>query len=416
MIIDNTIFDVGILGAGMGGSIAAYKMASEYPDAKTIVFDLGRPFGKRRRQLEGWLGCLPNSDGKFYIEDTHHLEAIVGKDSIERNSKYFLNLLGQVSPLDIIEDVGPSKQTKNALAKNNYNLFTSNYIQTIPKEVHLLSKHMVKSFDNPNLKFVFDNEVMVIDKKDGVFQVHTEYHIFKCKKLVLGVGRSGWRWANNIYKHFGLIKENDTARIGIKIEMPGKNMPRGFNKSHCYFEKEYSDVQNLKKAKIGRFNWNGQVIPEDHYDLVITGFRSNEERWKTDNVSFDVIGYLNFKDYGFEQTDRIGKLSLILANDRAIKEKLSSLFAKKSKISIMREYDWLIPCVKDLFEIIPGIGDSSYMHTPTLEPHTSTIQLSNTLETELEGLYCIGESANLPGLMNAALSGSIVIENIMRGL
>ena len=62
-------YDIGIIGAGVAGAFAALRIAKEYKNFKTIVFDLGRPPMKRRRQLEGWFGCLPNSDGKFYLSD-----------------------------------------------------------------------------------------------------------------------------------------------------------------------------------------------------------------------------------------------------------------------------------------------------------------------------------------------------------
>lgn len=409
MIIDNTIFDIGILGAGMGGATAAYKVAKDYPDAKAVVFDLGRPFGKRRRQLEGWLGCLPNSDGKFYLDVSESKELCDSK-TVDKNLKFVKNLLNNVNDCKEVIDNGPNKTLSSSLNKAGYDIHSCNYIQTIPKEIHLLSKLMVKEFDDSNLKFVFDNEVLSVEKNNGIFHVFTQYHMFKCKKLIMSVGRSGWRWANQIYNHFGLVKENNVAKFGLKIETPECNFPKGFNKSHCYLTKNYSTLKNLNSVKIGRFHWGGQVVPEDHYDLTITGFRSNEDRWASDNVCFDIMGYLNYEGEGFEQTDRVGKLSFILANDRAIKERFNSLFAKKSKISIMKEYDWFVPAVKDLLEIIPGIAEGSYIHLPTLEPHTAKINISKKLETDLEGMYCIGESANVGGLTNAAVTGSMVVD------
>jgi len=419
MIINENLHDVAIIGAGVGGALAAYKLSKDQPEAKVIVFDFGRPFGKRRRQLEGWLGCLPNSDGKFYLNDSDDLN--LTKTKINSSEKYLTKLLSQV--MDVKEELNSplSKSMMTKLSKNNYNVHGisangSKFIQMIPKEIHLLSKYMVKDFDKSNLSFVFDNEVVSIDKQSDHFTISTEYHIFKAKKIIFGVGRSGWRFANKIFNHFGLIKENNTAKFGVKIEMPEKNMPKGFNKSSCFLskqKKEWEDNYNLSSIDIGRFNWNGQVIPEDHYDLIITGFRSNENRWKTDNVSFDVIGNMKFENNGFEQTDRIGKLSMILANDRALKEKISSLFAKKSKISVMKEYDWLIPVITDLSEIIPDMENGANIHLPTLITSPGKINVSKKLETDLKDFYCIGESAGYSGLLNAAVTGLAAADYVM---
>ena len=51
-------YDVGIIGAGVAGAFAALRISQNNPGTKTIIFDFGRPPGKRRRQLEGWFGCF----------------------------------------------------------------------------------------------------------------------------------------------------------------------------------------------------------------------------------------------------------------------------------------------------------------------------------------------------------------------
>ena len=85
----SNIFDIAIVGVGVAGAFAAYKLSKEYPDAKILAIDWGRPPMKRRRQLEGFLGCLPNSDGKFYLNNLNNLNTILNKKTINKNVKYF---------------------------------------------------------------------------------------------------------------------------------------------------------------------------------------------------------------------------------------------------------------------------------------------------------------------------------------
>ncbi len=39
----NNVYDVGIIGVGVAGAFACYKIAKEYKDLKVVCFDIGRP-------------------------------------------------------------------------------------------------------------------------------------------------------------------------------------------------------------------------------------------------------------------------------------------------------------------------------------------------------------------------------------
>lgn len=86
----SSVFDVAIIGAGLAGSFAALRL-SQQKNTKTILFDLGRPPGKRRRQLEGWFGVFPNSDGKFYLHDVEKISGMVGGRRAKSSSTAVLN-------------------------------------------------------------------------------------------------------------------------------------------------------------------------------------------------------------------------------------------------------------------------------------------------------------------------------------
>ena len=179
---------------------------------------------------------------------------------------------------------------------------------------------------------------------------------------------------------------------------------KDFNKSNCTLYKD--------NVEVGPFCWNGTIIPEDHYDMAISAFRSNESRWKTDKVSFSYIRSIPTKNNGFEQTDRIGKLTFILSNDRIVKERVSSLMNKRSKLSILPDYDWLKQDMQDFNQVIPELLTKSYFHIPTVLPLPAKIQLNKDFSTNIENLYVVGENAGIVGLLAAAEMGLIVADGI----
>src|SRR5574338_700836 len=135
-------FDVGIIGAGVAGAFATYKMAKDHKNTKTILFDLGRPPMKRRRQLEGWLGCLPNSDGKLYLNDIDKVADLTGLRKAKSAFTYLKHILQNIDDFKVTKDKSPSASMEKKLSKSGYQVSLNDYIQIYPKDIHLLSKYM----------------------------------------------------------------------------------------------------------------------------------------------------------------------------------------------------------------------------------------------------------------------------------
>jgi uncharacterized FAD-dependent dehydrogenase len=390
-------FDVGIIGAGVAGSFAALKIAKDYKNTKAIIFDLGRPPMKRRRQLEGWLGCLPNSDGKLYLNDIAKVTDVIGLRKAKSSFTYFNHQLENIGDFKVTKDKSPSVSMNKKLKKFGFDVQLNDYIQIYPKDIHALSKYMAETIEKTgNITFSFDNEVKTVSKQKGLFVITTDTEEYKCKKLILALGRSGWKCAQDIFTNFGIVDNNDVAKFGIRIEM-NSGLMKDFNRSNCSLFK--NDLE------IGPLSWFGTVIPEDHVDLAISAFRSNENRWKTDKVSFTLIGNRPFPGKGSEETDRMGKLAFVLANDRIIKERVSYILTEKSKISIIPEYGWLKEAITDLATVIPEVATKAYFHVPTIMPLAPRVNLGTNLETEVDGLFVAGESAGVTGILSAGLMG-----------
>lgn len=391
-------FDIGIIGAGVAGAFACYKIAKDFKDIKAVVFDIGRPPMKRRRQLEGWLGCLPNSDGKLYENNLSNVTEVTNIKKTKSAHSFVQKTLSEIGDFDLTIDKSPQASIKKIIAKNGFDLKLNNFTQIYPKDIHALSKHISDTMDNSgNINYQFDDEVRDIYKKNGMFVIVSEYREIQCKKIIFAVGRSGWRWANKVYKNFGIVESNDISKFGIRVEMTSSSL-KEFNKSNCTLTKN-----NLE---IGPFSWFGTVIPEDHLDMAISAFRANENRWKTDKVSFQIIGEIEFPNEGIEQTNRLAGLTFLLSNDRIIKERVSSILNHKSKISVIKEYNWLNNVLTDLMNIIPELP-KAYFHVPTIMPLVPKINIDNNLSTDIDGFFVVGEAAGLHGILSAATTGVI---------
>jgi thioredoxin reductase len=403
----NNIFDVAIVGMGVSGVFATYQLATKHKNTKVIGFEIGKGPQKRRQQLLGYLGCLPSGDGKLYLNDLDKVVDLTGNRKVKTAHNQFSKILSNVGDFEITKDRSPNISLIKKLKKNGYDTYLNNYTQLYPKDIHALSKYMSSVIEiNKNITCVFDNEVLQVYKNKKYFTLHTESkQEYYCKKLIIAGGRGGWRWVKDLYSKFDLIENNDVAHFGVRIETTSTQL-KDFNKSNCTI------IGN--NLELGPFSWFGSIIPEDHTDMAITAFRSNEARWKSDKVSFNLIGARPFPGTGFEQTDRIGKLTFILTNDRILKERVSTLVAGRSKISIIPEYSWLKETLPELGLIIPEIMTKAYFYIPTISPMVPKINIGNDLSTEIDGMFVVGESAGIQGLLAAGVMGLIAADSVSK--
>lgn len=401
------IYDIAILGCGVAGSFAALKISHSHKAMKTLVIELGVASGKRRHQMFSFLGLLPSGDGKLYIPNLLAVESATTKLKTKRAFEWFKHNTEQVLNFDVVKDAAPSITAEKRIKKAGFKTKLNPHIQLIPSEIHALSKLISNQIiDKDNITSVYETEIVSVVKERGHFTLTSDTEeVYKCKRLLLCIGRSGWRQTSEIFEQLGIVESNDCAEIGIRIEL-SENSMKEFNHSHCSIISP-----NLK---IGPLSFSGTIIPEDHSDMVITAFRGNEPRWKSNKVSFNLTSQRVFQGVGVEQASRIGQLSFILTNDRIAREKISTLVNKKSKLSIMHEYDWLVEAVKEANSFIPELISKGYFHFPTLIPMPSKIKLHQNLSTEIDGLFVAGESAGFPGILGAITSGIIAGESICK--
>lgn len=398
------IYDLAIIGAGVAGCFAAQRLSENY-NLKILLLDLGRPFAKRRRQIEGAMGCLPSGDGKWYLSQLDQFDHIDGR-RFNSVKKWLDKKILECGNAKTIKDSLPSNNIKNKAAKLGYEFTINDYIQWKPDNIHKLSKIFSDTFENnPNIKLQFDTEVFKILKKKNCFLLHTEAQDFNCKKILFAPGRSGWRWANDFYKELGMAVEDDYAYYGVRFEIAGQYV-KDLQKTNCSLHKN--------NVEIGPFLWNGTIIPEDHADMVISTFRSNEERWKSEKVTFSYINKFKFENEGVNQSERVAKLTYLLFNDRVSKEKNKIYLKGNSQLNLLPEYSWLKSAIEEVDGFLPEFINKGSYHIPEILPIPGKIDLDENYMSEISDLYVAGESAGYRGIMGAALSGILAAEGIVK--
>jgi len=419
-------YDIGIIGAGVAGVFAALRLAERHRHLKVVVFEFGPPppnclrqdpirVKRRRRQLEGWLGCFPTGDGKIYLEeDTNRVLEIVDGRRVRAVKDWFGSQLAEVSVPKIIKGKQPTPQIKKAIADSGFDFRLHEYDQWVPDQIHQLAKISAEKIEGAgNVTLNFDTEVFGFVKSGKKFSVYTSQGDFSCKKLIMSVGRTGWRWVNKQFKDLGLANDsNMEVKYGVKVEMPSSAL-REFHKAHCSLIR--TDLL------IGPLHWMGSVIQEDHEDMTLAAFRSNEDRWKSDKVFFSVQKKIRL-DEAVKPTrgnvpldscayvNRLAQLSHCLSGDRVGREKITNFIRGVGDLVTMPEYNWITQTFQDIEQIFPNIISRGYFHVPDIDTSISKINIATNLETEVEGLFVAGESAGVKGIAAAGIMGAAAAE------
>lgn len=125
-------YDVAVIGAGLAGLFACYNILKTKPKTKIALIDIGKQFLKRRSQMIGALGILPNSDGKLYISDIAKVEKLTNNKDIVHNNAFssldFINSIIGITP-NYVSRLGDSFLNN----VKDYELTYNDYYQLYPR-------------------------------------------------------------------------------------------------------------------------------------------------------------------------------------------------------------------------------------------------------------------------------------------
>ena len=118
--------------------------------------------------MQGFLGLLPNSDGKLYINELNAIKKLCKNKPANTALQWFYSNTQKTLNTNIIKDTIPYKSTVKKIINNKFTIEYQNYIQIIPKEIHSLSKVIADTLNsNTNITQNFDEEIEDIQYKNN---------------------------------------------------------------------------------------------------------------------------------------------------------------------------------------------------------------------------------------------------------
>ena len=458
------MYDVCIIGAGTAGIYAAYELLKEKPSLKVAVFEMGRDIysracpivtGKTKECISckpcaimsGFGGAGAFSDGKYnfttefggwlgdYLDDETVMDLIGYVDSV--NVKF-----GATTQLFSTET--PEAQ---AIAK-----------KALEHDLHLLQAKCKHLGTERNLKILTNIYEHLKDKCEFFFKTKVEsitptaegYELtvkdsqkVSCKYCVAAPGRCGAEWFSNCCKDLGIKMTNNQVDIGVRVELPARVFDHITNVVYesklMYRTKLYGDT-----VRTFCMNPYGHVVAENVDGLItVNGHSYADPALQSQNTNFALLVSNRFSE-PFKEPYRYGKHIASLSNMlgggvivqrfgdlikgvRTNEHRLSKSFTKPtlnatpgdlSLVLPKRHMDNIIEMIYALDKVAPGTANhDTLLYGVEVKFYSARIALDKNLETELKGLYAIGDGAGITrGLAQAGASGVCVARAILENI
>jgi uncharacterized FAD-dependent dehydrogenase len=282
------------------------------------------------------------------------------------------------------------------------------------------------------VEFRFGCQVQKIAKTPDGYRLSSSSGEVDCRWLIAAPGRSGAEWFAGCCKDLGLTQLNNQVDLGVRVEIPATVMEHVTNVMYesklLYRTKQYGDI-----VRTFCMNPYGYVVTENVDGLItVNGHSYSDPALHSENTNFALLVSNHFTE-PFDQPYTYGKhiaslsnmlgggvlvqrfgdlIKGIRTNTHRLKQSFvhPTLEATPGDLSLAlpkRHLDNIIEMMYALDKFAPGVANyDTLLYGVEVKFYSSTLKLTGELETELPGMFAVGDGAGITrGLAQAGASG-----------
>ncbi|MBA9083667.1 hypothetical protein FHR92_000110 [Fontibacillus solani] len=470
-------YDVIVVGAGPAGIFACYELTRKAPHWKVLLVDKGHDIYRRRCPIleekiqlcppaagkKEFAGCLPAcsitagfggagaySDGKFnittefggwlsdYISPSRVLELIKYVDSINLEHGATTAITDpETEAIRVIEQRGYAAGLKLLRAQ----------VRHLGTEQNLEILKSIYEYLNTRIDMIYKAEVedLITIKEDGKHVVQgvtlKNGDTYEADLVMVAPGRDGSAWLTDILKRRRLKMTNNQVDVGVRVETSDVVM-REINEN-LYEGKFIFNTTVGTRVRTFCSNPSGHVVVENHSGVMAANGHSFKDPARgSNNTNFALLVSHRFtepfdkpNEYAREICQRANDLSNggviiqkygdILRGRRSTAGRIAEGFLEPTlKEAVPGDLGLVLPYItmKSLIEMIealdkvtPGIAsEHTLFYGVEAKFYSARPKLTESLETEISGLFCGGDGAGITrGLAQAGAAGVWIARGMM---
>ena len=460
--------DVLIVGAGPAGIFTALEMIQKKTSKKIIMIEKGSPIEERKcpkSRTRNCVNCQPYchittgfsgagafSDGKLSLssEVGGDLPNLKGHEMVQTYIQRADEIYLEFGADHHVEGLGHTEEIKeirrNAIQAGLKlvdcpirHLGTEKAQEIYLKIQNYLIDHGVEiRFHTQGTDLIIE-EGKILGLQVKSTKTQESFHIY-AKDVVVCAGRKGADWLKHMCTSHGVDHKAGTVDIGVRVEVRNEIMEKVNNV--LYESKLIGHVPPFKD-KVRTFCQNpGGFVSQENYDdhLAVVNGHSYKEK-KSNNTNLAILSSHNFSEpfnqpiaYGKKVSELVnmlgdGKILVqrygdILDGKRTWPKELSQSNVVPSLLDAeagdltsaipYRPMTNILSFIKALDTVVPGFASSeTLLYGPEVKFYSNKIILDDNFQTNIRGLYCLGDSSGWTrGLMMASVMGVMMGERL----
>ncbi len=452
--------DVVIIGGGIGGLMAAYRLKQNSPDIKIIITERGNtlenrhcPAGRDKTCIHckncsitsGYAGAGAFSDGKFNLGTAYG--GTLGEELGDALANKYIDEVSQI--LNKYCTSGEPKvyksneELKLKCLQNNLRLLDMNVKHLGTDKNYVTMQNLIKAIGESGTEMLTFYDCCKVEKAEGGYLLqYTNGEEIFAKRVIIATGRAGANFVSDFCRSFGVKMRSNHVDIGVRVEMKDIIWKEFSDKIYepkiLYKTKTFED-----RCRMFCFNQGGLVSAENNHGIITAnGHSFAEPEKKTENCNFAILSSIRFTepfDQPTEYAESISRLANMIGKGSVLVQRFGDLVrgrrtndhrlgqntveptlkATAGDISLVLPHRILTNIIETIYaldKVAPGTAnDDTLLYGCESKYYSIRPEFMNNEFELVDGIYIIGDGSGIcRGLSQSGAMGIYVADCITK--